>query len=98
DRHGDAGVDRRLPGGDLSGAGLEHLAHEHVVDLVGGDTGAFERSLDREATQVGGLEACEGPGELADRRPGAGDDHGTSHGGASPKWSGWDPAKGIPAP
>ena len=29
--HRDAAVDRGLAGGDLAGAGLEHLAHEHVV-------------------------------------------------------------------
>ena len=36
-RHGhrDAGLDGRLAGGDLAGAGLDDLAHEHVVDLVG---------------------------------------------------------------
>jgi hypothetical protein len=31
----DAAVDRGLAGGDLAGAGLEHLAHEDVVDLLG---------------------------------------------------------------
>ena len=29
------GVDRGLTGGDLALTGLEHLAHDHVVDLVG---------------------------------------------------------------
>ena len=33
--HRDAGVDGGLAGGDLAGAGLEHLAHEDVVDLLG---------------------------------------------------------------
>ena len=39
---------RGLAGGDLALAGLEHLAHEHVVDLLGADAGALERGLDRE--------------------------------------------------
>ena len=39
--------------GDLALAGLEHLAHEHVVDLLGPDAGALERGLDREAAEVG---------------------------------------------
>ena len=32
--HRDAGVHCGLPGGDLSGAGLQHLTHEDVVDLL----------------------------------------------------------------
>ena len=32
--------------------GLEHLAHEHVVDLLGADAGALERGLDREPAEV----------------------------------------------
>ena len=27
-------LDRGLPGRDLAGAGLQHLAHDHVLDLV----------------------------------------------------------------
>ena len=33
-------------------AGLEHLAHEHVVDLLGADAGALERGLDGEPAEV----------------------------------------------
>ena len=36
DGHRDPGVGRGLAGGDLPGAGQDDLAHEHVVDLVGG--------------------------------------------------------------
>src|SRR5690606_5869568 len=61
------------------GAGLQHLAHEDVVDLVGGDPGALERRLDGEAAEVGGGEAAEGAGELADRRASTRQDHGTCH-------------------
>ena len=32
--------------------GLEHLAHEHVVDLLGVDAGALERGLDGEPAEV----------------------------------------------
>ena len=41
-RHGhrDAALDRGLAGGDLPGAGLQHLAHDHVVDRVARDAGA----------------------------------------------------------
>ncbi len=62
-------------------AGLEHLAHDHVVDLLGADAGALERGLDREPAEVGGAEAGERAGELADRRAGRRDDDGTGHGG-----------------
>ena len=32
---GDATGDRRLPGGDLAGTGLDDVAHDHVVHLIG---------------------------------------------------------------
>jgi hypothetical protein len=35
DAHRDAGLDRRLAGRDLAGAGLQDLAHDHVLHLVG---------------------------------------------------------------
>ena len=35
--HRDAALDRGLAGGDLAGAGLEDLAHDHVVDLLAAD-------------------------------------------------------------
>ena len=50
--HRDAGLDRGLAGGDLALPGLEHLAHDHVVDLVGADTGALERALDRDTAEI----------------------------------------------
>ncbi len=36
----DAGVDRRLTGGSLAGAGLQHLAEDHLVDVAKLDAGA----------------------------------------------------------
>ena len=41
-RHGDAAVDRGLSGGDLPGARLNDVTHDHIVDLVAGDTGAVQ--------------------------------------------------------
>ena len=35
--HRDAALDRGLPRGDLPGPGLDHMTHDHVVDLVAGD-------------------------------------------------------------
>ena len=77
--HGDAGVDGGLAGGDLAGAGLEHVAHEDVLDLLGREPGPLEGALDGEATELGGGEAGERSGELSDRRTGASDDHGSGH-------------------
>ena len=51
---GIAGLDRRLAGGDLALPGLEDLAHDHVVDLLGADARALERGRDREAAEVHG--------------------------------------------
>jgi hypothetical protein len=93
--HGDAGVHRGLAGGDLTGPGLEHLAHEHVVDLAGGDPRPVEGGLDGEAAEVGGLEASQCARELADRRAGTGEDDGTSHLLLPPRVVGWDATHGI---
>ncbi len=60
--------DRGLAGGDLAGAGLQHLAHEDVVDVLGGHAGTGERLGDGEATEVRAAEAGERAGELADGR------------------------------
>ena len=42
-------LDGRLAGGDLARPGLQDLAHEHVVDIVGRHAGALERGLDGDA-------------------------------------------------
>ena len=39
----DPGLDLRLARGDLALAGLQHLAVDHLLDLVGLDLGALER-------------------------------------------------------
>ena len=72
--HADARRDRGLPGGDLPGARLQHLAHDHVLHLVRGYLRAVEGGRDRDAAQVAGRLAGEGPEQAADRRPGAADD------------------------
>jgi len=79
DRHGDAGRCGRLAGCDLPGAGLQHLAHEDVVDLVGGDPGPLERGLDGQAAQISAAERREGAGELADGCASTSEDDGTGH-------------------
>ena len=76
-------VHRGLARGDLTLAGLEHLAHEHVVDLLRPDAGALERGLDRDTAEVHRGEVGERAGELPDRRTGRSDDHRTGHGASS---------------
>ena len=78
DVHRDAALDRGLAGGDLAGAGLDDLAHDHVVDLVGRDAGALERGLDRDAAEVGGGEVLERAEQPAHRGTGTRDDDGRS--------------------
>ncbi len=79
--HADAGFDRGLPGGDLPGAGLQDLAHDHVLDLLGRDAGALERGLDGEAAEVDGAEVLERTEQATHRRASARDDDRTGHGG-----------------
>ena len=39
---GKTGADRRLPGHVLTEAGAEHVAEDHLVDVLGGNVGALE--------------------------------------------------------
>src|SRR5262249_48114533 len=80
-RHRDPGLHRGLPGGDLALPGLEHVAHDHVVDLLRPDAAPLERGLDRVAAEVHRGERRQSARELADGRPGGGDDDRTGHGG-----------------
>jgi hypothetical protein len=78
--HRDAGHDRGLPGGDLAGAGLQHLAHDHVLDLVGADAAALEGGLDRVAAERGGGKGLQIAEQAAHRSAGATDDYRRGHG------------------
>ena len=78
-REGDPALDRGLAGRDLALAGLEDLAHEHVVHLVGREPGPLQGLGDGESAQLHGGEAGEGPGQLADGGPSSRDNDGFSH-------------------
>ena len=43
-----------LAGRALAGAGLQHLAQDHLVDVGGGDAGALQRRLDGDLAQLRG--------------------------------------------
>ena len=49
----DSALDLRLARGNLALAGLQDLAEDHVLDLVGVDLGALERGLDHVSAEVG---------------------------------------------
>ena len=68
------GADGGLAGGRLAGAALEHLAHDHVLDLVVADVHAVERGADRDRAERGRLVVLQGPAELPERRADSRDD------------------------
>src|SRR6476620_11297928 len=74
DAHRDARLGGRLAGRDLAGARLQHLAHDHVVDLVAADAGLVQGALDRDTAEVGTREALQRTEQAAHRGPRTGDD------------------------
>ena len=78
-RHRDAAGDRGRAGRVLAGAGLDDLAHDHVVDLVAGDAGPLQGGLDGDAAEVGGGEVLQRAEQPAHRGAGAADDDGAGH-------------------
>jgi hypothetical protein len=63
-------------GGILAGARLDDLAHDHVVDLVTGDTGLLQGALDRHSPEVGGGLVLQAAQQATDRGTSPGHDHG----------------------
>ena len=60
----DPALDLGLARGDLPLAGLQDLAEDDLLDLLGGDPGAIERGLDHGAAEVGGVEGGESAAHL----------------------------------
>jgi hypothetical protein len=73
------GADGGLTGGRLAGAALQHLAHDHVLDLVADDARPLERRADRDGAEPGRLEVAQAAAELPERRADCRDDDGASH-------------------
>ena len=71
------GADRRLACGVLTEAGLQHVAHEHLVDRI--DPRAAQRLLDGNRSEPGRGHIGEGTPEGADRRSHGADDDGFFH-------------------
>src|SRR5207244_7322347 len=78
------GADRRLPRRRLAGAALQHLPHDHVLDLVVLDAGPGERLADHDRPELRRLLVRERTAELRERRTDSGNDHGTAHGSKVP--------------
>ena len=72
---GDAALDLGLARGDLALAGLQDLAEDDLLDLLGADAGALQRRLDRGAAEVGGVDRGEGAAHLADGGARGSEDH-----------------------
>ena len=60
-------------------AGLEHLAHHHVLDLVRRYFGALESGLDGLASEGGRVEWGQASAELPERGAGGSEDGGLGH-------------------
>ena len=81
--HRDPSLHRRLTSWDLSGSSEKHLAHDHVVDLITGDSRPRQGGRNGVATEVGGGKSGERTGQFADGGAGTGDDDGSRHGNSS---------------
>src|SRR5919197_904515 len=76
---GDATVHGGLPSGDLSGTGMDHVSHDHVVDAVAGDARSTQRLGDGHAAELDRRARRERPLELPDRGSSTGDDDRGTH-------------------
>src|SRR5665647_3380616 len=75
DAHRDAGLDSGLTCGDLTGAGGQYLAHDHVLHLVASHAGLLQGTLDGHATEVRPGEVLQGAEQATQRGARSGDDH-----------------------
>src|SRR6185369_17494632 len=73
----ETGLERRLARGCLADPGLEHLAHQHLVDVrIAGQPGPIEGGADGDPAELYRGRGAEPAPELPDRRPsGAHDEH-----------------------
>ena len=78
--------------GDLSLTGLDHLAHDDVLDLLGRHVGALKRGLDGDPAEVSGVQRGESAPELADWGARGTEDDGLGHRISVSRW--WSGARG----
>ena len=77
DRRTEPDPDRHLPRGDLTGAGLEYLAHDDVADVPRRDAGALERGRRSVRPELRPGEAREAAAEPGKRRSGGAQNDGS---------------------
>ncbi len=75
----DARLDLRLARGNLALPGLQHLTHDHVLDVFGGDVGALQGGLDGDTAELGRVKRCQTAAHLPDRGACGAEDHGRGH-------------------
>ena len=80
---------RDLPGGVLTGSGLQHLPHDDLVHDArrGVKAAAFDDPLHRDDAKVDGRHRREGAHEAGDGGPGNGAEHRGRHDATSPEWA-----------
>ncbi len=80
---GQAGLDRRLAGGVLPGAGGEYVAEDHLIDLFARHAGLLQHPLDHGGAEVDGRHIGQRALETANRGARGGNDDDVLHGGYS---------------
>ena len=75
----DTALDAGRACGVLAGAGLEDLAHDHVVDLLAADPGLLQGAFDGDAAQVGPGEGPETPEQATIGGASSRDDYTSGH-------------------
>jgi methylmalonyl-CoA/ethylmalonyl-CoA epimerase len=97
-RHRDTRIACRLPCGDLTLAGLDHVTEQHLVDGLRSQLGTVEGGSDGNAAEVHGGEGGEHAVEASDRCAGCRGDHGVLH-ATDGSWAGGRvPRSGSVAP
>jgi hypothetical protein len=74
DAHRDAARHRGLSCRQLPGPGGQHLPHDHIFHVRGGDAGLLQRTGDRHSAEFRRREPRQSAEQLSDRRSRAGDD------------------------
>src|SRR5262249_8161398 len=72
-------LDLRLARRDLALTGLQDLAHDHVLYLLGFDVGALQRRRDRSCSEFSGIEGAQPAAHLPDGGARGAENHGLGH-------------------
>lgn len=77
----DSSPDRGLARGDLANAGLEHVTHDDMIDLVGADARTIDGRPDRDRAEFDRRACPQHRSKLADRGSGGRNDDRSRHDG-----------------